>query len=95
MYKINHAEEFVLTDNKILKTDVLLAKMLIISDNVYSCGNRDKIRRSKDFSCHQIVNYIISLASDVFDSYIRINKSLLECVLLIINNGLELLGVIN
>lgn len=95
LYKINHAEEFVLTDNKIMKTDVLLAKMLIISDNVYSCGNRDKIRKSKDFSCHQIVNYIISLASDVFDSYIRINKSLLECVLLIINNGLELLGVIN
>ena len=93
MYKINHAEKFVLTDNEIMKTDVLLAKKLIISYNVYSCGNRDKIRQSKDFSCHQIANYIISLASGVFDSCTRINKSLLECVLLTINNGLELLGI--
>ncbi len=95
LYKINHAEKFVLTDNEIMKTDVLIAKKLIISYNVYSCGNRDKIRQSKDFSCHQIANYIISLASEVFDSYTRINKSLLECVLLTINNGLELLGIMN
>lgn len=95
LYKINHAEDFVLTDNEIMKTDVLLAKKLIISYNIYSCGNRDKIRQSKDFSCHQIANYITSLASGIFDSYTRINKSLLECVLLTINNGLELLGIIN
>lgn len=95
LYKINNAEKFVSSDKEIMKTDVLLAKKIIISYNIYSCGNRDKIRQSKDFSCHQIVNYIISLSNELFDSCTRVNKDLLECVLLIINNGLELLGIIN
>lgn len=97
LHRIKFAEKIITTDNEIMPIDVLLVKKVIISYDVYSCGNRNKIRKSKDFSCHKIVNYIISLTEQIFDSEVnaRVNRDVFECVLLVINNGLRILGIIN